>query len=167
MTTTIVVVADTHCATWEEVHPEIRTAVADADIAVHCGDFTRQSVVDGFSQTARRAVLVHGNTDPPDIRRALPYVQVLEVEGTRIGVTHPAWGGPEFGPADLLPDFPEPVDVILFGHLHETMDQEVNGVRFINPGQAYASFLVPATMAMVTMSARTVSSEIRLVQPGL
>ena len=165
MSTTIVVVSDTHCQTWEDVHPEITKAVSEADIAVHCGDFTRMGVVEGMRRGARQAVLVHGNSDPVEIRRVLPYVEVMEVEGVRIGVTHPAWGGPPFALDELLPDFPNHVDVILFGHLHETVKERRNGVLFLNPGQGYSSFMVPATIAVLTVEGGTISAEIRVIEP--
>ncbi len=159
-------VSDTHCQEWEEVHPDIRAAVSEADIAVHCGDFTRMGVVEGMRRVARRAVLVHGNSDPPEIRRVIPYVEVIEVEGRRIGVIHPAWGGPEFEPEALLPDFPEALDAILFGHTHVPLKQERNGVLFVNPGQGYASFRVPATIAVLTVEDGAMSAEIRVVEAG-
>ena len=105
MSVSIVVVSDTHCYRWDEVHPYIRKAVAEADIAVHCGDFTRLDVVEGVRRTAKKAVAVHGNSDPVEIREALPYIEVIEVEGKRIGVIHPAWGGPPFELEELFKDF--------------------------------------------------------------
>ena len=161
LTTTIAVVSDTHCREWEEVHRDIRTAVAGADIAVHCGDFTHIDVVEGIRRTAKRALVVHGNSDPVEVRRAIPYVEILEVEGRRIGVTHPVWGGPPFELGELLPDFPEPVDAILFGHLHETVNELRDGILFVNPGQGYSSFMVPATMAIVTVDVDAITAEIR------
>ena len=166
MTTRIVAVSDTHCRDWEEVRPDIRLAVAEADIAVHCGDFTRADVLEGFRREANEAVVVHGNSDPPELRQAIPYVEVIEVDGQRIGVTHPAWGGPPFELGELFGDFAEPVDAIVFGHLHETMDRVHEGVRFVNPGQGYASFMVPATIAVLTIEAGTLSVEIRKLAEG-
>ena len=166
MSTQIVVISDTHFHTWDEVHPDIRRAVAEADIAVHCGDFVRMDVLEGFRQEAKRSVAVHGNTDVVELRNAIPYVDVIEVEGKRIGVTHPAWGGPEFQPEELLPDFPEPVDVILYGHLHVPVNETRGGVLFVNPGQAYCSFMVPATIAILTLDGDSVSVEICEVVPA-
>ena len=166
MTITIAAVSDTHCRMWDEVHPDIRRALVDADIAVHCGDFTHLSVVDGMRDSIEKTVVVHGNSDPPELRKAIPYVEVLEVGGKRIGVTHPAWGGPEFELEELLPDFPEPVDAIVFGHLHEPVNETRNGVLFVNPGQGYSSFMVPATMAVLTVREGEVSAEIRVIEPA-
>ena len=166
MTATIVVLSDTHVRDWEEVHPEIRRAVSGADIAIHCGDFTGADVVDGFRRDAKESVVVHGNSDPPEIRRAIPYVEVLQLEGMRIGVTHPAWGGPPFELGELLGDFAEPVDAIVFGHVHEPTDCVHEGVRFVNPGQGYSSFMVPATIAVLTVEDGAMSVEIREIEAG-
>ena len=167
MATEIAVVSDTHCHEWAEVHPEIIDAVASADIAVHCGDIVRADVVDGFRSSAKRAIVVHGNSDPPELRNAIPAVEVIEVEGCRIGVTHPAWGGPEFPLQDLLPDFEgmDPVDTILFGHIHETVDEVVEGVRYINPGQGYESFMVSGTYAILRVEGGHIEVEFRTVTP--
>jgi putative phosphoesterase len=116
--------------------------------------------------TAKRAIVVHGNSDLPDIRNAIPYIEVLEVEGHRIGVTHPAWGGPEFPLEELFPDFPDPVDVIVFGHFHETINEERNGVLFVNPGQGYKSFMVSATIAVLTVDGENLHVEIKTLEPG-
>ena len=169
MPTQIVVVSDTHCHTWSELHPEIRSAVAEADIAVHCGDIVRADVVEGFQRAAKRGVVVHGNSDPPDLRESTPAVEVIEVEGRRIGVTHPAWGGPEFELNELLPDFKPlgSVDTILFGHLHETVDEVRDGVHYINPGQGYQSFMVPATLAVLTIDGDDLTVAFRVVAPAL
>ena len=164
MTTRISIISDTHFNRWDEVHPRIKEAVRDADIAIHCGDIVRQDVVDGMRREAKRAVIVHGNSDPPDLRQSLPYTEVIEVEGVRLGVTHPAWGGPEFPLEELLPDFPDPVDAILFGHLHETINETRDGVLFLNPGQAYKSFMVPATIATLTVSEGNMTAEIVVVE---
>ncbi len=168
--TRIVVVGDTHIRRWEQAHPELRRHVESADIAVHCGDWVHMDVVQGFREACRRAVVVHGNSDPVDLRQALPYREVIEVDGVRIGVIHPAWGGPEFEPEALLPDFaPEKVgavDVIMYGHLHEPVNELRDGVRFLNPGQGYPSFLVPGTLAVLTVEGGVAEAEIVVFAPA-
>ena len=166
MPTRIVVVSDTHCRDWEEVHPEIRRLVAEADVAVHCGDYTGMAVMEGMRSSARRAVVVHGNSDPPELRSAIPYVDVVVVEGCKIGVIHPAWGGPEFPLEELLPDFAERPDIVLFGHTHETVNESRDGVLYLNPGQGYSSFMVPATIAILTIDGTDISSEVQQIEAG-
>ena len=166
MPTRIAVVSDTHLYDWDDVHPGIKKAVSQADMAVHCGDLVRMSIVDGFRRDAKKAIVVHGNSDPIELRQALPYVETIDVEGVRIGITHPAWGGPEFDPEELLPDFPTRPDVILYGHIHVPLNEIRHGVLFVNPGQGYASFLVPNTIATLTVDQGKVSAEIVEIEPA-
>ena len=166
MAVDIVAIGDTHCREWAEVHPGIRDAVEQADVALHCGDFTYMGVVDGMKHCAKRAVVVHGNSDQVDVRRTLPYVEVLEVEGARIGVIHPSWGGPEFDLEELLPDFPDPVDAIVFGHFHVPINEARDGVLYVNPGQGYASFMVPCTIARLRVDDGQITARIETVEPA-
>ena len=169
-TTRILVIGDTHARAWDEVHPAVRAAVAEADIAVHCGDIVNMAVVDGFRAAARRAVVVCGNSDPPELWKALPTREIFEVDGLRIGVTHPIWGAEEFEPPRLLPDFVEDgehtADVVCYGHLHEPVNTTHEGVLFVNGGQSYPSFLVPATVAWLTVEDGVPSVEIVEVAPA-
>lgn len=148
------------------MHPDIRAEVAQADIAIHCGDFVRMDVVDGLRRAAKRSVVVHGNSDPPNVRQAIPYVEILDVEGVCIGVTHPAWGGPEFPPEDLLGDFEETPDVVLYGHIHEVVNETIGGVLYLNPGQGYPSFMVAATIAVLTVEEGSFTAEIKTIVPA-
>ena len=154
--TRIVVVGDTHVRRWDEAHEALRALVRTADIAIHCGDWVGLEAVEGFRVEAREAVMVHGNSDPPALREVVPYRRVLDVDGVRIGVTHPARAGVEPSPRDLLPDFPESevgrLDVICYGYTHVPQNEEVGGVRFVNGGQGYPSFMVPGTVAIIETS---------------
>jgi putative phosphoesterase len=117
-------------------------------------------------RAAKRLIAVHGNSDPVEVRQAIPYVEVLELEGKRIGVIHPAWGGPPFEIRELLQDFTQPPDAVVFGHLHETINEISDGVLFLNPGQAYSSFMVPATIATLTLEDGGMRAEISVIEKG-
>lgn len=147
----ILVVSDTHHRDWEEVHPAIRGLVERVDLTIHCGDFTNFSLVEHFQLNAKQFIGVHGNSDDNDLRQRMSSKQIITLEGLKFGITHPVWGGPPFELTELLSDFPETPDVILFGHLHEPINESHNGVTFVNPGQGYSSFLVPATIALLTV----------------
>ena len=162
----IAVISDTHCYEWEEVHPDMRTLVAECDMAIHCGDIVRQSVVEGFLKSAKKGLIVHGNSYPVDLRESLPYTQVIEVEKTKIGITHPACGGAEFPPSELFKDFEEHLDVILFGHTHEPLIQNINGTLFVNPGQGYKSFMEDCTMALLEVDKGKIKVNIVTVVKG-
>ena len=166
MTTTITVISATHCHKWEDVHPVMREAVSKSDISIHCGDIVKEDVVDGFLAAAKKGIVVHGNSDPVELRNALPYVETIKIEEIEIGITHPAWGGPEFPPEELFNDFKKKPDVILFGHTHEPLSSRIKGTLFVNPGQGYKSFMVDGTMALLTVNHRNVTAEIITVEKG-
>lgn len=164
MTTKVLLVGDTHILNWDSAHPELQRAVRQADIALHAGDWVGLDAVEGFQKQAKQSFVVHGNSDPVAIREMLPYREIIEIEQVRIGLIHPAWGREEFGPEKLIPDFPfddcGKLDIICFGHLHETMDVDAEGMRFINAGQGYPSFHVPGTIGWLYISKSEITVEI-------
>lgn len=159
----IVVLSDTHARDWEELPPKLRQAVATADIVVHCGDYTGRRVLEALKEHARQFVGVYGNVDGSFIRSQLPPRTIFEVEGRKIGVTHPEWGGPPFPPEELLPLFSN-VDIILFGHLHERINVKINNTLLLNPGAGYGSFLSPASYGEVIIAGSEVKGEIKLIE---
>ena len=144
----------------------MREAVSSSDISVHCGDIVRENVVEGFLTAAKKGIIVHGNSDPIELRKTLPYVETIKVEEIEIGITHPAWGGPEFPPEELFKDFNTKPDVILFGHTHEPLNNHIEGTLFVNPGQGYKSFMVDGTMAVLTINKKEITVEIITVEKG-
>lgn len=157
----IFVLSDTHRRLWEELSPQVRKAVAEADGVIHCGDYTGVDVVRGLKKHSRRFVGVHGNVDGGEIQRMLPAKQVVEIAGKKIGVTHPAWGGPPFYPDILLPEFQEKVDAIVFGHLHEVWNIWEQGVLFFSPGQSYDGWYTPGTVGILTIAGGRMVGEIK------
>ena len=88
MATRIVVVSDTHCREWDEVHPDIRKEVAEADIAVlhrQKGDFQFRDC--GWARI--------GGSERLECELT---VRAGEVLWDRQGYTCPDWedGGPEY-----------------------------------------------------------------------
>ncbi len=159
--TRILVISDTHARSMSELPQELVEALAEGDWVVHCGDFTSIDVLMGLRQISRRFVAVYGNVDPREIREELPQKATFEVEGKRIGVIHPPWGGAPFGIEERIAGEFSDVDVILFGHTHDITQKEIGGVLFLNPGQAYPAFRTPASMAILTIGQEGIDVEIR------
>ena len=154
--TSVLVIGDTHIHSWDsDIHPALKTLLSEADIAVHCGDWVSFDAVEGFQRDTNQSIFVSGNSDPPDLRQAIPYVDILEVHGIRIGITHPAWAGPEPELGELLDDFPEAqfgkLDIICYGHTHVPEVTTHRDVTFINGGQGYPSLFVPGTYAYINV----------------
>ena len=156
----IVVIADTHAQRIDQLPTEMLTALQSADVVVHCGDFTGVTLLEELQFICRELVAVHGNTDSREVRELLPDKAVLEVHGRKIGITHPSWGGAPFGIAEKLAAQFQNVDAILFGHTHDSCNLTQQGILFLNPGQGYASFRVPASLGILTISNGEMSAEI-------
>ena len=159
--TRIVVIADTHGKNLDVLPSEIYDEVVAADIVVHCGDYDRLSMVNQLRQVSNRFIGAYGNIDAIDVRAELPEKTVFEVEGKRIGVIHPHWGGPPFGIEEAIAREFEAVDMILFGHTHDIFYQTIDGVIFLNPGQAYRSFREPASVGIVNVGPDGIDVEIK------
>ncbi len=158
--TRIVVISDTHGRDLSVMPPELLDEVESADIVVHCGDYDRLPLLNQLRRVARRFVGVFGNIDSIDIRAELPEKVTFEVEGRRFGVIHPHWGGPPHNiERDILREF-EGVDVILFGHTHDAVCREIEGVTFLNPGQAYCYRTEAATAGIVVVGPVHIEFEI-------
>jgi putative phosphoesterase len=150
--TEILVISDTHAGTVQELPKGMLQAIREAEWVIHCGDYSSIAVVEEIRRLARHFVGVYGNADPGAIRRQLPSETILELEGIRIAVIHPHWGGhPDGLEKELVNRFPD-VDAILFGHTHEPCNMRLNGVLLLNPGQGYHSFMVPASAGILTIS---------------
>ena len=149
--TRIVVISDTHVRSVDALPLELLKIVAEADVVVHCGDYTGIAVLRELERLSKRFIGVYGNIDPREIREALPEKVVFEAEGKKIGVIHPPWGGPPWGiEEDIAREF-SGVDIILFGHTHDLCHKTIDNVVFLNPGQAYPSFGTPASVAILTI----------------
>ena len=159
--TRIVVISDTHTRSLKGLPEKLVKELSQADIVVHCGDYTSITLVDELRRLAKRFIGVHGNVDPREIRDELPAKTVFEVEGRRIGVIHPPWGGPPWGIEEYIAKEFEEVDIILFGHTHDVCHETIGGVVFLNPGQAYPSFVTPASAGIVTFGQQGIEVEIR------
>jgi putative phosphoesterase len=158
--TQILVISDTHVRAFRELPRDIQQAVRGAEWVVHCGDFTSVAVLEELRSLTPHFIGVFGNTDPGNIRQKLLHQVTFELEGQKIVVIHPHWGGhPDGLEKELALRFPD-ADVILFGHTHEPCNMNINNTLLLNPGQGYASFMVPASMSILTVSRSELKAEL-------
>jgi putative phosphoesterase len=140
--------ADTHVPKRaRDLPPELWTAVDDADVVVHAGDWVESSLLDALESRAKRLIGCYGNNDGPALRARLPEIARADLDGLRLAVIH------ETGPATgreqrCAARFPD-TDVLVFGHSHIPWDSTTaGGLRLFNPGsptdrrrQPYATYL--------------------------
>jgi putative phosphoesterase len=134
MATRLLLIADTHVPQRAKDLPaEVWAAVEEADLVVHAGDWVDVRLLDELEARSRQLVAVHGNNDHGELRRRLPEVATIEVEGLRLGVVHETGqsAGREQRMAAAYPD----LDVLVFGHSHIPWDTTTaTGLRLLNPG---------------------------------
>lgn len=159
MTTSVLLLADTHLPKRAKVLPEAVLAAIDAvDVVVHAGDWVDVATLDLLEQRAARVVGVVGNNDGPDLRARLPEVAHLELDGVRVAVVHEtgASAGREKRMDDAFPD----VDLLVFGHSHIPWDTVTpRGMRLLNPGSPTDRRRQPhATFMRIVLDAGRISS---------
>ena len=123
-------IADTH----GKLRPAVHEVFAQVDRILHAGDIGAAEILDELEMLAP-VTAVYGNVDPALMRRRLPQVAEIELDGFRFVVTHgDQFGSPE--PDGLKAAFPA-ADVIVFGHTHQALIRDLPDFTVVvNPGSA-------------------------------
>jgi len=140
------VIADTHGL----LRPEVFEVFRDVDHILHGGDVGRPEILDELAAIAP-VTAVYGNTDDWDLRRRLPQVATVELDGFTIVVTH----GDQLGsptPENLQAAFPD-AEIIVYGHTHRPLLTLVDVVvTVMNPGGAGPRrFDLPASVGILEL----------------
>ncbi len=128
----IAVVSDSHIpARADSIPARFREMLAEAGIAVHCGDFETREVYRSLKGKSNEFYAVKGNCD----RFELPTSETFKVSGVSFGVYH----GTGIHPRGHRPTLAETarkldVSVLLNGHTHQQEAVEHDGKILLNPG---------------------------------
>jgi putative phosphoesterase len=149
----LVLTSDTHLPKRARDLPAaLWTAIDEADVVIHAGDWVDEAALDAVAARSRRLVACYGNNDGPGLRARLPEVGQITLDGVRLTVIHET--GPSTGRTTRCATrFPD-TDVLIFGHSHIPWDTTApTGLRLLNPGsptdrrrQPHATFMT-ATIA--------------------
>lgn len=126
-------IADTHGI----LRPAVHDVFKQVDLILHAGDVGGQEILDELALLAP-VTAVFGNVDHGRLRRRLPRVATIEVDGFRFVVTH----GDQLGSPnpDLLKEAFPKADVIVFGHTHRALIRDLlDFTVVVNPGAAGAA----------------------------
>lgn len=115
----VAILSDTHGLLRPEVVEHLKTAAA----ILHGGDINRQAIVDELRQYAP-LYIVRGNNDK-DWAEAIPHDLTITLGGVAFYMVH----NKKEVPADL-----SGVDAVVFGHSHKYVQEEKNGLLWLNPG---------------------------------
>ncbi|MCS7123399.1 MAG: YfcE family phosphodiesterase [Candidatus Aenigmarchaeota archaeon] len=137
----ILAISDSHINSLDKIPSELIKKFNEFDYVVHCGDFTTKKVVEEFKEF-KNFIGTVGNVDDYEIENILEKEVVLDINGFKIGITHPYEGGPPVNIKErILKKFRnEKMDLIIFGHTHFVENSEYNSVKFVNPGSCTGKF---------------------------
>jgi putative phosphoesterase len=135
----IIVLADTHVNTLEYLPKKIIDAISTVDLIIHAGDFTDVQVLKELKQL-REVKAVQGNMDSMELKTTLPVKEIFEIESKRIGITHGS--GSPWGIEERVRKMFESdqIEIIVYGHSHQSQNTVINNILFFNPGKAIESF---------------------------
>ena len=115
----LAIVSDTHGL----LRPQVVEHLKNADVILHGGDINKQTIVDQLRQYAP-LYIVRGNNDK-EWAEAIPHHLTFTLEGVNFFMVHNRKEIPE----DL-----SGVDVVVFGHSHQALLEEKDGILWLNPG---------------------------------
>lgn len=114
----IAILSDTHGL----LRPEVVEYLKTADVILHGGDINKQSIVDELRQYAP-LYIVRGNNDK-EWAQDIPHDLTLTLDGMTFVMVHNKKEVPNLAGAD----------VVVFGHSHKYLQEEKDGVLWLNPG---------------------------------
>jgi putative phosphoesterase len=135
----IAVLADTHVNTIEHLPKRIIDTISTVDLIIHAGDLTDVQVLEELKRL-KVVKAVHGNMDSTELKATLPAKEIVEIECKRIGITHGS--GSPWGIEERVKKMFEldRIDIIVYGHSHQSQNTVINNILFFNPGKATDSF---------------------------
>ncbi|WP_137283990.1 metallophosphoesterase family protein [Halorussus salinisoli] len=160
----IAIISDTHVPSRAERIPDwVAERVREADHTIHAGDFDSPEAYETVADLAgENFTAVAGNMDPGSLD--LPTVATAEIRGTTFVVTHGTAPTQEEYEATIAEAVSEELDgpgIAVAGHTHAVVDDDIEGIRFLNPGSATgADPAVTPTMMTVEIVEGQVNVEI-------
>jgi hypothetical protein len=153
------IISDTHGM----LRAEVFTVFEGVDHILHAGDIGKLDILTELEALAP-VTAVWGNVDTLDIRARVPEVARVELDGISVVVVH----GMQFGspsPEKLAREYPE-ADLVVFGHSHRPVIQQVGHTLAVNPGSAgRRRFGDPVAVALAEIADGTVTARLVHLDP--
>ena len=141
----LAILSDTHGL----LRPQVVEHLKTADAILHGGDINKPAIVEQLQQYAP-LYIVRGNNDK-EWAEGIPHNLTVTLEGVTFFMIH----NKKEVPADL-----SGVDVVVFGHSHKYVQEEKDGLLWLNPGSCGPRrFHQEITMMMVKIEDGTIQVE--------
>jgi len=138
------VISDTHLSGEAVVFPEkLYIELKKCDMIIHAGDMVTIKVAQDLKKVCSNFKAVCGNMDPLEVKKQFPEKEIIQAGKFRIGIKH------GFGSANkLISSLKEcfkadHVDIIIFGHSHNPLNEKDGEIIFFNPGSPTDDILAP------------------------
>ena len=130
------IISDTHLSSLSgDFIALAKDRFAECDMVVHAGDFTSPEIYFYLRElTSGKVIGVHGNTDPPEMRKLLPETVTFEKLGIKFGVIHGVGAPHDLEERVAQAFMNEGVNCIIYGHSHNSANHTYNDILFFNPG---------------------------------
>ncbi|MEE0802016.1 MAG: metallophosphoesterase family protein [Gemmiger sp.] len=115
----LAILSDTHGL----LRPRVLDFLKTADAILHGGDINKPAIVEQLRQYAP-LYLVRGNNDK-EWAADLPHDLTVTLGGVRFLIVH--------NKKEVPPDL-SGIDVVVFGHSHKYLQEEKDGILWLNPG---------------------------------
>ena len=141
----LAILSDTHGL----LRPQVVEHLKTADAILHGGDINKPAIVEQLQQYAP-LYIVRGNNDK-EWAEGIPHNLTVTLEGITFFMVH----NKKEVPADL-----SGVDVVVFGHSHKYVQEEKDGLLWLNPGSCGPRrFHQEITMMMAEIEGGTIQVE--------
>lgn len=142
-------ISDTHGL----LRPQALAALQGCEQLIHAGDIGKPEILEALRGIAPLTV-VRGNNDQNDSWASdVPFSARLDIESVSIFVTHIL--------ADVPKPLPDGIQVVVIGHSHKPLIQQIDGVLYINPGSAGPRrFKLPISVALLHIDDLGVRAEV-------
>ena len=125
------VLSDTHSL---NIPPAVLDRFKSVDLIIHAGDICDLSTLKLLKKMAPTKA-VSGNMDEIDVKKILPIKEVIDCGQLKIGVTHGHLGDGRDALKNAMSSFKDDkMDVVIFGHSHNAVNELVGSTLYFNPG---------------------------------
>lgn len=142
------IISDTHTG-----HREVKTAdfgippvilsdIKKCDLIIHCGDIGYCKETLAFLAQLAPVTAVKGNHDK-HTKEKIPLKVRTDFAGWRVGITHGHGDNVRREPLSIIKFFKEPLDVIIFGHIHRPLVYADKDLVLLNPGSTSSTAYTP------------------------
>lgn len=156
--TRVIIISDTHYGSIEKLSAHLINEIKKADIVIHAGDADTLNFIDELSKICKSLYAVKGNCD---IGSTLPIKLVEQIEGIRIGISHGTGNYNNVIDRLYYTFSDDNVDIIIFGHTHVPVNENIEGIHFLNPGSTTLNrTLNNGTYALLTIDGNSFNTTI-------